>query len=60
VVVGVWGGIGVTEAALTGLYVQFGIPGDQAAAAAILHRGVFYLVVLSWGGINLFQLGRAD
>jgi len=57
VVVGVWGGIGITEAALTGLYVQFGIPADQAAAAALLHRAIFYAVVLSFGGFSLLQLG---
>jgi uncharacterized protein (TIRG00374 family) len=58
VVVGVWGGIGVTEAALTGLYVQLGIPGDQAAAAALLHRAIFYVIVLSCGGLSLLQFGR--
>lgn len=57
VIVGVWGGIGVTEAALTGLYVQFGIPADQAAAAALLHRAVFYVIVLSFGGFSLLQFG---
>ena len=48
VLVGAWGGIGVTEAALTGLYVQIGLPPDQAAAGALLHRAVFYAVVLAW------------
>jgi len=60
VVVGVWGGVGVTEAALTGLYVQLGIPGEQAAAAALLHRAAFYAVVLIGGGSSLLQLGRAS
>jgi uncharacterized membrane protein YbhN (UPF0104 family) len=57
VVVGAWGGIGVTEAALTGLYMQIGIPGELAAAGALLHRAVFYAVVLSWGGIALLRGG---
>lgn len=55
VVVGAWGGIGVTEAALTGMYMQIGIPGELAAAGALLHRAVFYAVVLSWGGIALLR-----
>jgi uncharacterized membrane protein YbhN (UPF0104 family) len=55
VLVGAWGGIGVTEAALTGLYMQIGIPGELAAAGALLHRAVFYTVVLSWGGIALLR-----
>lgn len=58
VAVGAWGGVGVTEAALTGLYVQFGVPPDQAAAGALLHRGVYYLMVLGWGGVALLREGR--
>jgi uncharacterized membrane protein YbhN (UPF0104 family) len=58
VVVGAWGGIGVTEAALTGLYMQIGIPGELAAAGALLHRAIFYAVVLSWGGIALLRGSR--
>jgi uncharacterized membrane protein YbhN (UPF0104 family) len=58
VVIGVWGGVGVTEAALTGLYVQLGMPGEQAAAAALLHRAAFYAVVLAGGGACLLQVGR--
>ena len=47
---GAWGGIGVTEAALTGLFVQIGIPLEMAATGALLHRAVFYLVGLVGGG----------
>jgi len=54
-----WGGIGVTEAALTGLYVQFGIAPEVATAAALLHRASFYLVILAWGGYGLFSEGRS-
>ena len=53
ITVGTWGGIGVTEAAMTGLYVQFGIPVEQAMAAALLHRAGLYLIVLVWGGLSL-------
>jgi len=48
--VGAWGGIGVTEAALTGLFVQIGIPLEVAATGALLHRAIFYLVGLIGGG----------
>ena len=48
--VGAWGGIGVTEAALTGLFVQIGIPLEMAATGALLHRAVFYLVGFAGGG----------
>ena len=46
---GAWGGIGVTEAALTGLFVQIGIPAELAATAALLHRAVFYSVAAVGG-----------
>lgn len=58
VLVGAWGGIGVTEAALTALFVQFGLPADQAAAGALLHRGIFYAAVLLLGGWSLFHETR--
>jgi uncharacterized protein (TIRG00374 family) len=58
VMIGIWGGVGVTEAALTGLFVQFGVPAEQAAMGALLHRGIFYLVVLGWGGHGLWAEGR--
>lgn len=58
VAVGAWGGIGVTEAALTGLYIQIGISPDLAAAGTLLHRALFYLVVLVWGGVALLTENR--
>ncbi len=51
---GAWGGIGVTEAALATLGAHFGVPADAAAAGALLHRAVFYTVVLSCGGLSLW------
>lgn len=57
-VVGILGGIGVTEAALIQLFVQFGIPDHEAAMGALLHRALFYLVVLAWGGHGLWVEGR--
>ena len=57
-VVGIWGGIGVTEAALTGLFVQLGIPAEQAAAGVLLHRAMFYAVVLAGCGLALLYEGR--
>ena len=56
---GAWGGIGVTEAALATLGAEFGVPADAAAAAALLHRAVFYSVVLSCGGVSLWAERRA-
>jgi uncharacterized membrane protein YbhN (UPF0104 family) len=58
VAVGAWGGIGVTEAALTGLFVQLGVPPEQAAAGVLLHRAMFYAVVLVGGGFSLLYEGR--
>ena len=58
VMIGIWGGVGVTEAALTGLFVQFGVPAEQAAMGALLHRAIFYAVVLGWGGHGLWAEGR--
>jgi uncharacterized membrane protein YbhN (UPF0104 family) len=60
VAVGAWGGIGVTEAALIGLYVQIGIPGELAAAGALLHRAILYAVVLGLGGVVLLYESRPD
>jgi uncharacterized membrane protein YbhN (UPF0104 family) len=59
-VVGGWGGIGITEAALTGLYLQLDVPAHDAAAAALLHRAVFYCVVLGWGGAVVVAEGSVD
>lgn len=58
VAVGAWGGIGVTEAALTALFVQLGVPAEQAAAGVLLHRATFYAVVLISGGLALWYEGR--
>ena len=57
IAVGGWGGIGVTEVALAGLYVQIGIAPEQAASGVLLHRGIFYAVVLGWGGFSLAREG---
>jgi len=58
VVFGAWGGIGVTEAAMTALYVRVGLSVDDAAAAALLHRAMYYALVLGWGGWSLLREGR--
>jgi len=59
VAIGTWGGIGVTEAALTGLYVQIGIPAELAAAGALLHRAILYAIVLGLGGLALLGESRS-
>jgi uncharacterized membrane protein YbhN (UPF0104 family) len=56
---GPWGGIGVTEAAMAGVYLQLGVSGEAAAAGVLLHRGAYYAVGLGWGGLALARLGRA-
>ena len=58
-VVGIGGGIGVTEAALAGLYAQVGLPPDIAAAGVLLHRGMFYAFVLGAGGAAFAAEGRS-
>lgn len=58
VLIGAWGGIGVTEAALTALFIQFGLSPDQAAAGALLHRAIFYTAVLLLGGGALWHETR--
>ncbi len=55
---GPWGGIGVTEAALTALFVQSGIEPDAAAAGALIHRATYYVVAAGWGGVALWGAGR--
>jgi hypothetical protein len=57
--VGVWGGVGVTEAALTGLFLRLGLSVEVAATGALLHRACFYLVVLAAGGPALWWYTRA-
>jgi uncharacterized membrane protein YbhN (UPF0104 family) len=49
------GGIGVTEAAMIGLYAQLGIDPTAAVAASLLHRATFYVTVLVCGGWSLFR-----
>lgn len=49
------GGVGVTEAALVGLYAGFGISRPEAAAATLMHRFVLYAVVVGWGGWALWR-----
>lgn len=58
VAVGAWGGVGVTEAALAALYIQIGVPADLAAAGTLLHRALFYLVVLGGGAVALLRENR--
>jgi uncharacterized membrane protein YbhN (UPF0104 family) len=60
ILVGVSGGIGVTEAAITVLYIQAGIPAEVATAGALLHRATFYIVVLLGGGASLLYESRAN
>jgi len=55
---GAWGGVGVTEAALTGLYIRAGVPAESAAAGAIIHRALFYALTLTWGGLGLWREQR--
>jgi uncharacterized membrane protein YbhN (UPF0104 family) len=55
---GPWGGIGVTEAAMAGVYLQLGVAGDAAAAGVLLHRAAYYVVGLVWGGVALLRIGR--
>lgn len=55
---GVMGGIGVTELFLMKLYVAVGVPEEAGAVAALLHRGLFYAFMLSLGGISFLIVGR--
>lgn len=47
---GIMGGIGVTELFLMELYTMAGIAPEAATAAALLHRGLFYGFMLVFGG----------
>ncbi|CAM2068589.1 Flippase-like domain-containing protein [Sulfidibacter corallicola] len=58
-IVGVMGGIGVTEVFLMTLYPLAGIPETAAAAGALLHRASFYLITLSIGSVSFWMKGRA-
>lgn len=53
---GVMGGIGVTEVFLLKLYPMIGVTHTTAAAGALLHRALFYLLVLVLGGLAMAQL----
>lgn len=55
-VTGIMGGAGTTELALIGLYATIGIDEGQAAAGALVHRGLFYLVVLIIGGFSTWRI----
>jgi uncharacterized protein (TIRG00374 family) len=55
---GPWGGVGITEAAMAGVYLQLGVAGDVAAAGVLLHRASYYLVGLGWGGVALLRMGK--
>ena len=54
------GGIGVTEAALTGALVAVGVPEDQAFAAAITYRICSFYLPPLWGYLSLRWLRRHD
>ena len=45
-------------ALILGLYVQIGIPGELAAAGALLHRAILYAIVLGLGGAALLHESR--
>ena len=49
------GGFGVQEASMAGIYALLGVPFEQALLAAILFRGVYYLVPY---GFSLIFYGR--
>ncbi|MEM7480426.1 MAG: lysylphosphatidylglycerol synthase transmembrane domain-containing protein [Acidobacteriota bacterium] len=53
------GGVGATEAAMIGTYVALGIDGGDAAAAALLYRGLHYATVFTVGGTSLLWLERS-
>jgi uncharacterized protein (TIRG00374 family) len=59
IVFGIGGGIGITEAALTALYVNIGVPIEQALAGALLHRALLYGFVLLAGGLALLRESRS-
>ncbi|CAM2009143.1 lysylphosphatidylglycerol synthase transmembrane domain-containing protein [Acanthopleuribacter pedis] len=57
-ILGVMGGIGVTEVFLMTLYPYAGIPPEAAAAGALLHRASFYAVTLVLGGAAFWTQGK--
>jgi uncharacterized protein (TIRG00374 family) len=52
------GGIGVTEASLIGLHILFGVRPELAAAASLLFRLSYYLLILATGGISFIWASR--
>ena len=54
------GGIGITEAALTAGLVAFGVPEDQAFAAAISYRMCSFYLPPLWGHLSLRWLRKHD
>lgn len=50
---GIGGGLGVTEVALATLYAELGLAAEAAATGVLLHRGMFYAIVLGCGGLAL-------
>ena len=55
---GVMGGIGVTELMLIKIYAVAGIPQETATAGALLHRAIFYIFSLAWGGYAAWRERR--
>ena len=51
-VLGVMGGVGVTELFLMKTYALIGVEETTAAAAALLHRFLFYVFILVVGGLS--------
>jgi undecaprenyl-diphosphatase len=54
------GGVGVTEASMIALFVWLGVDRVTAAAAALLYRSVYYVVVLVTGMPSLLVLEWAQ
>jgi len=57
-VVPVPGGIGVTEAVLTGLLVGLGVPEASAFAAAVVYRGIIFYLPIAQGALAMAWLTR--
>ena len=56
---GIMGGVGVTEVFLIELYTRAGIPEQAAVAGALLHRGLFYAYIIAVGGPCLLWESRS-
>jgi uncharacterized protein (TIRG00374 family) len=57
-IVPVPGGIGVSEAVLTGLLVGLGVPEASAFAAAIVYRGIIFYLPIAQGAVAMAWLTR--